>query len=484
MTVGKVVWRMLYLGFLLIPAVWLWVYLTAFDGFLRLEPGRGEHVAFVPAGDVSPWRGRIGLPAELLRFDIPSTVHHLPDDRSYGTRELPYRVSLEDMAPLADMPPRDTLRVQQGDTAETLDIRPGDTLPQHSLQVETIRAWHGLAPHPRGLRSARIDIVTAEAERSITLEADRWVIAPAGAGTGAVALTLRWHPSPEAARKAAGRAARPTLRDAWWTLKEGEGELRFNSLAPGAGTESEDGSVWTVERLTRDEAAPQLELRVEEKGGVRRVTASANVKDPDARAAFHVPSAAEHVVEIHAWQDMQGVAVLLPREGEARTADLRPGAPLPLAEGLRLYVVQLLAYGLPARPEGNPIHEAVLEGENGARWFLRDSQPEHRDGLTLLFRREQPEPPRKLLLTAVQLDGRGEHRFSLSPGSTFRLGAWSFQQESVTARETLLRVRYAPQRTSQAAGLVLFILGAVGWGLSGLLRRSPASAEEAAQENR
>jgi hypothetical protein len=31
---------------------------------------------------------------------------------------------------------------------------------------------------------------------------------------------------------------------------------------------------------------------------------------------------------------------------------------------------------------------------------------------------------------------------------------------------------------------VLFILGAVGWGLSGLLRRSPASAEEAAQENR
>lgn len=449
-----------YLAALFAFMLWVYVSLTRFDALLRLEEGKSERLAFAPASGQGPFAVRLALPAELHPFEIPGTPRRLSADKDFSTQPLPFSLGLTRVEVLRESTPRDVLELRTAQRG-MWDIHQGAmvNLPSgSSLRVVGLGEWRGLVPDRRGARSAAVDVESSNSPQQVLLEAGRWVFPRPG-----LALMLHWSDgvdlSPEVPASLEGAA--------WWTVRDGDSDIRINQLAPGAGTECSDGSLWTVERVERDAGgiARVLHLRVEEEGKTRVERLPANETAPEARARFFHPAAAAQAMVLVASRDDQLDAVWC-RSGktwERRELALR--APLRLGDDITVRVAQVMAYGLPVLEGGEPPRQALVESQDGRRWSLREGRPERIDDVLLVYRRQRDTPEAILHLTAQwQADGK-RLEFPLAPGASRRLGAWCVERAASIPGDDagwMLAVRAVPFTPERMVGILLFAGGAFG----------------------
>lgn len=453
----------LYCGYLVALfgfMLWVYVSLARFDAFLRLEEGKSERLAFAPASGQGPFAVRLAMPAELHPFEIPSTARRLSADQDFSTQPLPFRLGLARVEVLRESTPRDVLelRTAQGGM---WDIHQGaivDLPSGSSLRVVSLGEWRGLVPDRRGARSAAVDVESPDSEQQVLLEAGRWVFPRPG-----LALMLHW--SDGAALSSEVPASLEAA--AWWTVRDGESDIRINQVAPGAGTECSDGSLWTVERVERDAEgiARVLHLRVEESGKVRIERVSVNETAPDSRARFFHPAAAKQAVVLVASRDDRIDAVWHRSNGVWERGELALHAPLKLGDAATLRVAQVMAYGLPVLEGGKPLRQALVESDDGRRWRLREGKPERIDDAIVVYRRQRDTPVAILHLTAQWQNNAERLEFSLAPEGSRRLGAWRISRApSIPGDDSgwMLAVRAVPFTPERIIGILLFAGGAFG----------------------
>lgn len=457
-----------YLTLLFGVMLWVYVSLTRFDGWIRLEAGASEHVVYVPSRDsASGLLSRQALPAELLPFDIPSSSRQLPSESTYVARALPFSVALlaEQGAPPSEW--RDELVNVASGESSPLQAGQRITAPKGTLTVLGIAPWLGLAPSPRGTRSAALMLASAQDPigQTLLVEAGRWAMVDEK-----LALSLAWHASEEEAQAAAQSQSRPALDSAWWTVRDGAGVVRSTSFAPGSGMECSDGSVWTVERLQLDVATGEavLQLLVEEGGKRQSLHLRANADAGESRARFHHPGAAAEVVVLHAWREDRAIAAQL-RLGDAHAATqpVASGGQLSTADGRALWLAQLLPYAVPVDAGSTSLHQVVLEESEGRRHYLREGGKVAAGGAEWSYRREEIRAPRTLSLQFLVPNEAGAPAVALAPGDSVRHGSWRFRQEAAPwsrrdARGIYLRASYDAFSPDRLAGMLIFMAAAYG----------------------
>ena len=469
-----------YLAALFAFMLWVYVSLTRFDAMLRLEEGKSERLAFAPASGQGPFAVRLALPAELHPFEIPGTARRLSADKDFSTQPLPFSLGLTRVEVLRESTPRDVLELRTAQRG-MWDIHQGamvDLPSGSSLRVVGLGEWRGLVPDRRGARSAAVDVESSNSPQQVLLEAGRWVFPRPG-----LALMLHWSDgvelSPEVPASLEGAA--------WWTVRDGESDIRINQLAPGAGAECSDGSLWTVERVERDAEgiARVLHLRVEESGKVRIERISVNETAPDSRARFFHPAAANQAIVLVASRDDQIDAVWHRSNGVWERGDLALHAPLKLGEAVTLRVAQVMAYGLPVLEGGEPPRQALVESEDGRRWRLREGKPERIDRALVVYRRQRETPEAILHLTAQWQNNAERLEFSLAPEGSRRLGAWRVSRAaSIPGDESgwMLTVRAVPFTPERVFGILLFVGGAFGLVLARFWPRQKRESDEGSME--
>lgn len=458
----------LYCGYLVaLFGFMLWVYtsLTRFDALMRLEVGQSEHLIFAPASEPSPFSVRMAMPAELHPFMIPSTPRRLSRDQDFSTQPLPFQVSLAGVEVIKKYPPQDKIIVR-GANEEGVTIVEGDTLSLpggRSFSVVELGPWQGLVPSTRGVPSAAVLLISPEGEEQVILMEDRKWVFP----SPQVAMKLRW-PLDVDTKKSGSLVIDDAVMDdgGWWTVVDGDSEIRINQLVPGAGIECADGSIWTIEGRQKQEFGyvTGLHLRVEENGKSRFVEVSANASDPSGRVHFYNPHVTDIRIFINAITDNR-VSVEIDTDKLTLYPEDMIRKPIPLPNGGELRVLQALAYGLPALESSAPIQQAVLQAEDGARWYLREGSVEDVDGLSLLYRREEPAPKVRLQL-ATQAPNQAEtQNFVLAPDDSHRIGTWRFSLAPPIPGDEqghLLHVRFVAFTPDRLLGIALFIGGAFG----------------------
>jgi hypothetical protein len=469
-----------YLAGLFCFMLWVYVSLTRFDAFLRLEEGKSERLAFAPASGQGPFAVRLALPAELHPFDIPATARRLSANQDFSAQTLPFSLGLSRVEVLHEFPPRDVIesRTAQGGT---WDIEQGATvaLPSGpSLRVLGLGEWRGLVPDRGGARSAAVELDSPDSEQQVLLEAGRWVFPRSD-----LALMLHWSEGIEVPPDLPA-----SLEDtAWWTVRDGDSHIRINQLASGAGTECSDGSLWTVERVERDDdgIARVLHLRVEESGKVRIERVPANETATETRARFFHPAAADQAVLLVASRDDQVDAVWHRADSKWEREDLALHAPLQLHGDITLRIAQIMAYGLPVLEGGEPPRQALVESEDGRRWRLREGKPERIDRALVVYRRQRETPEAVLHLTAQWQNKAERLEFSLPPEASRRLGAWRVSRAaSIPGDESgwMLTVRAVPFTPERILGILLFVGGAFGLVLARFWPRSKRESDDWAME--
>jgi len=464
----RLVVNLTYLTLLFGVMLWVYVSLTRFEGWLRLEAGASEHVVYLPS-EASPsgLLSRQALPAELLPFDLPSSNRHLPSEATYVARALPFSVALLAEQGASPSTWRDELlNLASG---KSFSLQAGQTIdaPEGSLKVVGMGPWLGLAPSPRGTRSAALMLATAQDPigQTLLVEAGRWALVDEK-----LALSLTWHASEEEAQAAAQTQTRPGLESAWWTVRDGAGIVRSSSFAPGSGMECSDGSVWTVERLQLDVATGEavLHLLVEEAGKRQPVQVRANADAGESRARFHHPGAASQVVVLHAWREEQAIAAqLVPGESKAAIKSIASGGQLVLPEGRSLWLAQLLPYAVPVDADSTSLQQVVIEDKGETRHYLREGGKAVARGAEWSYRREETRPPRTLTLRFITPDEATAPTVSLAPGDSVRHGSWRFEQATSPwsqrdTRGVYLRASFDAFSPDRLAGMSLFMAAAYG----------------------
>ena len=461
--------NMAYLTALFGALLWVYVSLTQFDGFLRLEPKRSEHVAFAPA-ETKAVSLRKALPAEILPFDIESTVRRLSREQTFNVQELPFALALRYVDVEQEFPDQDLLTIGGG---EPLPVSAVGALLGGFIYMG-IHPWKGLVASTRGLPCAKVLLcVDNQSYASLLIEAERWAI-PAPQ----VALVLHWHKDEASARAAAAAEVWPELRTAWWEVNDGERTQRMTSLAPGAGIELEDGTAWTL--LSVGDGF--IEVQHEDKAGkqLARQKVPANQTDPpDAPIRFMHPGVADVVVACHAWQDGGAVVRILGNGAPAEPLDVAEGdnIPLPALEFKELfrkqkhsmYLSQVLAYGLPTESAGEPVQEAVFAPPSGAPVYIREGASAKLGDTLVSYTRTRLAPVVTLRLSAHAEDGKVLEKFSIAPErdsqliNNWRISQAPPQPDRNDPNGYLVRVQFEPFTIDRVIGIALFMLGGYGW---------------------
>lgn len=473
-----------YLTLLFAVMLWVYVSLTRFDGFIRLEPGTTEHVAYLPAGSSgTPLLSRQGLPSELLPFDIESTSRHLDSERAYLPRALPFELLLAKETPEQAPLLRDELVALSNNQA--FPLRASEVIQVHgvAMRVLGITPWQGLVASPRGGRCAALSLASQENTLGETLliEADRWLLMDEQ-----LAIGLHWHATAEEARAAASAQVRPGLDAAWWTVKDGEGAIRSTSFLPGAGTECADGSVWTVEGIAElgSPARPTLQVRVQDKTGQRIESIPANDRSASSRVRFHHPGAAATLIVLHAWREEEALYAKLEGNSTVPVTGLAGSEAITIVDGRRLWVTQVLPYALPLPERGAAVQQVVLEDDAGKRTYLREGGRAIIAENEYSYRREPVRESKPLQLEVIPPEPEARHAESVSPGEVLSVGEWRFSllESAPVSRDpngVYLRVRYQPFTPGRSIGLALFLLGSYGWVLIRFLPRRKAAKSDA-----
>jgi hypothetical protein len=460
--------NMAYLTVLFGAMLWVYVSLTYFDALLRLEPGRSEHVAFAPA-ETKAVSLRKALPAEILPFDIESTVRRLSREQTFSVQELPFALSLRDVNARLG-PYQDFFTLDKG---KPLPVSAGDTLPG-GLTYLGAHPWRGLVANTRGLPCAKVLLcVENRSYASLLIESERWtILAPD------VALVLHWHADEATAQAAAAAEAWPELNAKWWEVKDGERTQRMTSLAPGAGVELEDDSVWTLLSVGDDFIEVLYEDKASKKLARRKVPANDTYR-PDAPIRFMHPGGAEVVVTCHAWEDGRAIVRIIGEGAPAEPLTVAEGESIPLpgtrrfkaskAHGHSLYLAQVLAYGLPTESADEPVQEAVIVPPSGAPVYIREGTTSKVGDTEIAYTRKRHPPLVTLHLSAHAKDGKVLEKIWIQPQRYSQLiGNWRISQPPPQPDRNdpngyLLRVQFEPFTIDRVIGIALFMLGGYGW---------------------
>lgn len=472
-----------YLGLLFTGAGYVYGYIQHFSGSIVIPLGHTESTVVRPAepgAGFSPMQR--SLPAEVILFDNPEDfTRRLDPALQYDAAHMPFHLRLDEARVLKRFPPRNrlTLRTPQG-RERVVTARPSARIEfaGREFEVAAVRPWAGLIRRPGEHPMASLflrDEPGAAWNGPVFLRENAWRWMAAD-----VALLLRWFPGEEAARQALPEK-RPGPEAGYWSVREGQRAHRFDSLAPGAGVELNNGLNVTLLKLDpahtfESGVRPAIAVGFEHNGEKEAVWVPANSANPVRGVRFHYPGAARLIAHVHAWRDGAAHVQVFCGDGAFEPRRVEPGDILPedadCPPQLRLGQVMASALSVPAT--GKPVWELVLRA-GGETVALREGQSAAHEGVRLTYVRV-PEPPRvEYALTALRETGETLGRFTLSPGDPARQGAWRFRYGGENADADKTAVLHA-ERTlgsrSQRVGMLMMVAGAFGWVVARMLHRA------------
>ena len=466
-----------YLGILAVVVGAVLGRITAFEGRVIVAKLRTESLALRPSAEGMSFSLTRNMPLNVLPLDNPQAARSLFDSKkAYDATSLGLRLRLNEVNTLAPISERDVIEVTAGSGVTlTSDARPGVSLPL-DVGVCTIRSvepWAGLVRAPSGRRMAAFSFLrnqTKDWVQGLFTEAGQWTMLPPE-----MALRLDWAESEDTA-KAGLPPTRPGLDAARWSVAEKGRVHWFDSFTPGTGETLGDGTEYVLLAVnTGPEKPPSITVGVKKAGQARRLVVPANAPAPQEGLRFEYPAAMPLSIVARAWRDGAAWVQSFGPDHAFGPVRLEEGGEWDATPDLRFRLDQVMLQGLPVGLRGAPVWMAAVSVGDGELLRLREGLAVRHGESTLRYRRVPQPPVVRYAFQALSLSGKVLETFTLGPGEKHRVQDWLFAQadDNLNAdKSAVLLAKRLPVSRYGTFGLLLIGVGAAGWMLAQLRRRS------------
>jgi len=419
--------------------------LAAFHGQMAVATGGREDIVVAPAGIVTPLTapGVIkNVPARQIPFSDPKTALAVFSKAAdYHAAPTPFQIKLDKIDILNSTSPKHFLNISGPGPRQRIIIEPGReiSIGGAPFKIVNIQKWSGLLRDPQGTPMAAVTLARNNPEPAATLflASGVWQATPQDA-----AVYFTWHNDPQAAPNAA-KAGLPGIESARWGVVDRGAVNWFQSFTPGTGATLSTGEEITL--LSFDEKRPAIAIEMIRNGTKSTAWIPANQPVDGVPVRFEYPALAPWVFMIHASEDGRALVSAFNNGRPAALNELRAGQWVftePAPVNLRLDDV--LANAVPVTVNDSTLWAAVLKAPTGEETTLRQGEVKPLGDGMVEFVRDAP-PPR----LAYQLTIGDNHRATLKPQQSIRIGDWRIQQ-STCPRDpyniAVLDLEYTPAR--------------------------------------
>ncbi len=480
---------MIYIGALVFVTGLVLRHVQSFEGVMIVEQGRTEQWVTRPAGEGRAFAtAHRNMPAEVIGFDNPRVAVRVLGTRDqFDATPLPWRLKLAEVEVLGQPPDTETLEVIHSGSTTSVPVTAGETvsLPEGAVVMKAVEPWHGLIRDGRGSPMAALSLKFSDEPWTPVIIVDTTAIVRPRA---LFALAFRWFPNEGAAREPVAENERTSATSRWGVSDVGRIHW-FDSLLPGTGVTTTDGTTYTLLTVTRgaDDSEPPINaitVERERNSETTHLTVGANQSEADPEIILE-SFRDKDLVRLHAWRDGAALAMFFQNDDHAAPEMLREGDVFTFEvaeETVALRLEQVMSAALPVLDED--VKALRLQTPQG-ELRLREGQSMQLDESRLRFRR-LPQPP-ETRYTFEVLDAAPEtsrQNFVLGPQETRRIGQWRFTHDVThpdTERIAVVRAERGAGTPAQYVGALLFIVGALGLILFRFGDRQTTSHEHASR---
>ena len=467
---SRLLLSMLYLGMLLFGGGYVLQWAQSFEGIIVVEKGRTEqwtvHSSDEGGNLFSTHRN---MPMDVIGFDNKRAATKILNPKEqYDAAILPFRLKLDAVKVLEELPDKETLEVIQAGKTTSAKVIPGQSLslPEGQVTMVGVEPWRGLVRDGSGTPMATISLKSGKEKWSPAVFVDTTSVARPVPG---LAVSLHWFPKEEDARTPVP-ANELQINSTRWGIHDTGRTHWFDTLTPGTGVTTSDGAKYVLTDVVsgKDASQPPVAAIVLDRttnGKTTQLRITANADTPDSEAVLESFNDAV-VLRLHAWRDGSVVPHLFIQGKQQETELLNEGDVLEIMgadKPLQLRLEQVMHHALPIMNE--EVRMLVVQTPKG-ELHIREGQTAHLKESHLRFR-SLPQPPtvQYTLKTIPQEKEKDGQEFVLAPNASKRIGQWRFTNDVEhpdNATIAVLHVKRLPGTPTQYFGLALFLIGALG----------------------
>lgn len=241
----------------------------------------------------------------------------------------------------------------------------------------------------------------------------------------------------------------------------------FRDLSPGTGVTLANGSTYTLARVGKKDGVPALGVVREVDDEEEALTVQANVVTPDAPVLFEAWDLYPVKIFLHSRSEGFAKARVV-RGDERRTINAHEGDIVYRDNNMEVRLEQVLAHALAVDDRGDPMYARTVTFMD-KMITLREGEVRSVGPFRVRYRVTPLPPDQRSVLSLVDNDGHVREQHVLGPEQVWTTGTWRFAQAEdapVSDSFIVLEVSRHQGGPARELGMVLFLVGALGWGVA------------------
>ena len=464
----KLFFALLYLGILLFVSGRIVHQMGKFTGYIVLKPGQTERWVLRESTTEGMLATALrNMPMEIVGLNHFQTAAQFFDrSKHFDAVQLPFYLSLEKELSREKIKEKYVLTLRRGESSLEKAVRPGQKIDIYDslIDIVAVQPWSGLVRDERGTPHMVMQVEDTENAAINKLFFENASFFRPGKD-----FSVEWH-WVQSEEEAEHKLQELQHYAGKWGIREAERVHWFETLTPGDGLITSDGTEYTLLGYETSENSSALTVSIE-------------IKDKDTRKILQYPGSdtvggtsvlldpgkqKNHIICI-SWQENSTLCTFF-KDGipeVSRLVQEEEWLDLPVSENhfLRCTLLQVLEKSFVVTAEESTLKALCLQVD-GTPLALREGESCAAGDLLLSFSREKILPVPKFLFTTELYNSQSKDSFTLTGSRKIRINNWKLSIAPQFINNGTMPVIIKAERMlgtpSQLVGLTICLLGIIG----------------------